>query len=264
MSHLKFVRRFHQTRGVSILHSVITRLDDLKDYEESERVAARMAAAIGAYIKRSVDMDSELIDGDTKDRVFDFVPGMVFDGLMPGEEVGMIDPSRPNNDVGNYIAIQERRIASGTGSRYSSVSRNYNGTYSAQRQELVEGRQHYLRLTNYLISKFYLPVWRRFIDSARLAGRLRISSDVDVASLYTPEIRPPALPWIDPKKEIEAHAMAVESGFKSRHQVIRDLNGDPRTVDQQLAADPLDIRPPTESMPTSEQDEQEQTLGDAA
>ena len=44
MTHLKFTRRLHQTRGVSVLHAVLTRLDDLKEYEESERVAARIAA----------------------------------------------------------------------------------------------------------------------------------------------------------------------------------------------------------------------------
>jgi lambda family phage portal protein len=242
MTHLKFVRRFHQTRGVSVLHSVLTRLDDLKDYEESERVAARIAAAFSAYIKRSGEWDSD-IDPDTLDRKFSMAPGAIFDKLLPGEDVGTIDAKRPNNEVGTYIGIQERRIAAGTGTRYSSVSRNYNGTYSAQRQELVEGRTHYLRLFSYLVARFYLPVWRRFVDSARLAGRIRLSSDLDLVSVYRPEIRPPSLPWIDPRKEIEAHGLAVQYGFRSRWQVIRDLGGDPRTVDQQLAADDFDFRP---------------------
>ena len=35
-----------------MLHGVIIRLADLKDYEESERVAARIAAAFTMYIKK--------------------------------------------------------------------------------------------------------------------------------------------------------------------------------------------------------------------
>ena len=41
----------------------------------------------------------------------------------------------------------------------------------------------------------------------------------------------------------------VEAGFRSRQQVIRDLGGDPATVDAQLMADPLDVRPPLDSQP---------------
>ena len=167
----------------------------------------------------------------------------ILDEKMPGEEIGTIDTSRPNNAIDTYIAIQERRIAAGTGSRYSSVARNYNGTYSAQRQELVEGAAHYRRLFAYLVAQFYLPVWRRFVDAARLSGRLQLQRATDLDSLYRPEIRAPALPWIDPKKEIEAHVLAVTAGFRSRQQVIRDLGGDPRTVDRQLAADEFDVRP---------------------
>lgn len=256
MTHLKFTRRLHQTRGVSVLHSVLARIDDLKEYEESERVAARIAAAFSAYIKREGVYDAN-IDGTTGERVFEMAPGAIFDSLQPGEDIGTIDSNRPNDQVSNYITIQERRIAAGTGSRYSSVSKNYNGTYSAQRQELVEGVQHYRRLFAYLTARFHRPVWRRFIDAARLSGRLPALRGIDLASLYRPEIRPPSLPWIDPKKEIEAHAIAVERGFRSRWQVIRDLGGDPRTVDQQLAADAFDVRPPqsVESAPAAQDDD---------
>jgi lambda family phage portal protein len=242
MMHIKFTRRLHQTRGVSILHGVFTRLDDVKDYEESERVAARVQAAISLFIKDT--LGSEIATAPvTNDRMMQMAPGMVFRGL-PGEEPVLLDPNRPNNNVGNFIAIQERRIAAGTGTRRSAIGRDYNGTYSAQRQELVEGAVHYRKLFSYLVAKFYLPVWRRFIDQSRVSGLLRVPSGIDMRSLYLPELRQQPLPWIDPLKEVNAHAMAVERGFRSRQQVIRDLGGDPRKVDAQLEADPYDVRPP--------------------
>ena len=82
-------------------------------------------------------------------------------------------------------------------------------------------------------------------------------------SLYRPEIRPPQIPWIDPKKEIEAFQAMVEAGFRSRQQVIRDLGGDPATVDAQLMADPLDVRPPLDSQP-KQQTPQEAPVQDQA
>src|SRR5690606_22919623 len=50
--HITNVDRIGQLRGVSLFASVITRLEDIKDYEESERVAAKIAAMLTAYVKR--------------------------------------------------------------------------------------------------------------------------------------------------------------------------------------------------------------------
>lgn len=63
MLHLAMRKRLHQLRGISLIHGVITRLSDIKDYEESERVAARIAAALGFYIKRG---DAQSLDTETE------------------------------------------------------------------------------------------------------------------------------------------------------------------------------------------------------
>lgn len=202
-------------------------------------------------------------ESQTGSRSFSMEPGLIFDGLQPGEDVGVIDSKRPNPNLELFRNSQLRAIASGTGTRFSSIAKNYNGTYSAQRQELVETVAHYRRIFDYLREKFYLPVWRRFIDASRLAGLLRVPAGVDEMSLYRPEIRPPQIPWIDPKKEIEAFQAMVEAGFRSRQQVIRDLGGDPATVDAQLMADPLDVRPPLDSQP-KQQTPQEAPVQDQA
>ena len=245
MGHLKMVRRLHQTRGVSLFHAVLTRLDDLRDYEESERIAARVAAAFTAFIKRDgalADVVGASSESGTA-RGFEMAPGLIFDGLLPGEDVGVIDSKRPNPGLDAFRSAMLRAIAAGTGTRFSSIAKNYNGTYSAQRQELVEAVLHYRRLFDYLRARFYLPVWTRFVDAARLAQLIAIPADVDAASLYRPEIRPPQVPWIDPLKEVKAYQAMVEAGFRSRQQIIRDLGGDPATVDAQLAADTFDVRP---------------------
>ncbi len=244
MAHLKLARRLHQTRGVSVFHSVLTRLDDIRDYEESERIAARVAAAFTAYIKRSPDYAVD-VNATTAKREMEMSPGMIFDNLLPGEDVGTIASERPNTGLAAFRASQLKAVASGTHTRYSAIARSYDGTYSAQRQELVEGSVHYRTLFAYLAAQFYLPVWQRFVDAAILGGFVRVPANAKPMSVYRPELRAPALPWIDPLKEIEAASAAVAAGFKSRQQVIRDLGGDPRAVDRQREADPF--RPAAQS-----------------
>lgn len=238
MIHLKMTKRLHQTRGASLFHGVFTRLDDIKDYEESERIAARVAAALTAFVQKSADYSSPDIDPVTGQRHFEMAPGMVFDNLMPGETIGTIKSDRPNPSLTSFRDAQMRAVSAGTGAKYSSISRNYDGTYSAQRQEMVESSVHYRRLFSYLMFRFYLPIWRRFVDAARQSGELRLPRGIKESSLYYPEFRSPSLPWIDPLKEIKAFREAVDAGFKSRYQVIRDLGGDPQVVDSQIKGDP--------------------------
>jgi capsid protein len=65
--HVKMVDRIRQYRGVSVFASVLQRFDDLKDYEESERIAAKVAASMAAYIKKGAPDDYETAeDGDAE------------------------------------------------------------------------------------------------------------------------------------------------------------------------------------------------------
>lgn len=233
--HLRLTSRLHQLRGVTILHGVLNRLEDLRDYEESERVAARVAAAFCAYIKRNPDFSgqSALSSGD---RSMEMSPGMIFDQLLPGEEVGTIGTDRPNPNLGAFRGDQLRAVAAGTSTNYSSISKNYDGTYSAQRQELVESRSAYDELRQEFVDSFIVPIYRRWLPLAIASGAVRLGK-VDKATLFDADFRGPGIPWVDPLKETQAAALDVANGFKSRHQVIRERGYDLITTDEQLADD---------------------------
>lgn len=236
ITHLKFIRRIRQTRGVSVLHGILHRLDDIKDYEESERIAARVAAALTAFIKRSPDFAGQ-VQATQGDRSFEMAPGMVFDNLLPGEEVGTIGSNRPNPGLEPFRDAMMRACAAGTGTNPSSISKKYDGSYSAQRQGMVESAPGYAKLRGYFIEAYKRPSYERFVRMAIAAGRARIPANVDPARIYDCDIRGPGMPWIDPLKEVQADIKAIESGLKSRAQVIRDRGGDPAVVDEQIAAD---------------------------
>lgn len=233
--HLKFSKRCHQTRGVSLFASVLTRLDDLKQYEESERAAAQVAAAMTGFIKKPLDSMAPLaMDAQKGERHFEMQPGLFFDNLNPGEEVGMVQSSRPSNLLPDFRNAMLRAVAAGTRTSYSSIAKDYNGTYSAQRQELVEQATHYAVLRQEFVEQFIRPVWTRWLNLVMLADLLKLPPDIDQSTLFAADFRGPSIPWIDPLKEVKADVEAVEAGFKSRSQVIRERGGDPVSVCEQI------------------------------
>ncbi|PRD64807.1 phage portal protein [Malikia granosa] len=233
MLHLKNVHRIRQLRGVSVFASVLNRFDDLKDYEESERIAAKIAASMAAFIRKGTP-DLYQPDDAQEQRYLKFRPGMIFDDLRPGEEIGTIDTNRPNPNLETYRSGQLKAIAAGAGPTFSSIARTYDGTYSAQRQELVEGYAIYATLANEFIGRIVRPIYEQFVAVAAISGLLKVPAGIKPESLNDATYMPPAMPWIDPKKEAEAWGLLEDRCYVSGPEVIRRRGGNPiDTLEQQ-------------------------------
>jgi lambda family phage portal protein len=234
--HLRLVDRIGQVRGISLLASVLTRLDDLKDYEESERIAAKIAACFAAFIIKG---DPTMLPegAPDRDRTARLAPGMVFDSLRPGESVGTVDTNRPNPNLEGWRNGQLRAAASGMRISFSALAKNYNGTYSAQRQELVEQYGAYGVLGYEFISAIARRRYERFAAVALATpGLLRVPADFDPASIGDAMYALPQMPWINPLHEAEAMAVLEEHTYMSGPEIIRRRGANPRDVlDQQSA-----------------------------
>lgn len=233
--HITVSDRIGQLRGVSEFASVITRLEDIKDYEESERVAAKIAAMLTAYVKRG---NPEHLDPDSlprdEPRELSLEPGAIIDTLELGEEIGLIDSKRPNPNLVTFRQGQLKALSAGVGATYSSIARDYNGNFSAQRQELIEQFVHYAALTDEFVGNIIEPVWRSFVRAAHLSGAVPIPADVLPGSeddaLYVGQ----QLPWIDPLKEANAWVKLVRAGFASEVEVMRKRGVNPADVLNQV------------------------------
>lgn len=234
--HLKMIDRIGQARGVSLFASVMSRLDDLKDYEESERIAAKVAASMAAFIKKGTpDLYEEQIDedGNIVSRDMRMRPGMIFDNLRPGEEIGTIDTNRPNSNLESHRSGQLRALAAGTHVTYSSASKNYNGTYSAQRQELVEGWGGYSVLASEFISQLVQPIQEQFVAVMEMSGLIKIPQEIDRKTLNDALFIQTQMPWIDPLKEANSWVVLEGAGYASGPEIIRKRGGSPRDVIEQ-------------------------------
>lgn len=238
MRHVALIDRIHQRRGLSIFASVLNRLVDVGDYEDSERIAAKVAASLCAQIvKGNAEnfraSDADAVMGAALDRVyrsFTMVPGLIADDLEPGESIEMIDSKRPNPNIAVYIGDQLRRVAGGFGVSASSLSRNYDGTYSAQRQELVEQYGAYAMLGEQFVARVLRPVWRDFCVAAKLAGLIRLPRGWTDRELCAAAFIRPQMPWIDPLKEALARGEAEDRGWQAPQQSMLQMGNDPEEV----------------------------------
>ncbi|MCD9097054.1 phage portal protein [Luteimonas fraxinea] len=243
---IRNVKRLHQVRGLSVFASAMSRFEDVKDYEESERIAAKVAASMCAYIKKGNPDRYEpgggggvagqmVVPNTAGDRELRFVPGIVFDDLMAGEDIGMIDSNRPNPNAANWRMDQLRAAAGGIGVSYSSLTLNYDGTYSAQRQELVEKWGGYLMLAERFIALAVRKQRVRFIEAAVLAGKLRMPRGWQLRHLAASTYVRPVMPWIDPLKEAYGRGEAEDRGWTSPQQNTLLYGNNPNDVERERA-----------------------------
>lgn len=215
--HLAIRDRLSGLRGVSHFASGITRLEDIKDYESNERLAARISSHITGYVKRDKDMDwtpPESFD-PSADREFELKAAAIFDQTMPGESLELLNPTRPNVALDPFVKSQMRRFSSGCTMSYSAVAHDFDGTYSAQRQELVESTEGYRVLTEEFCDAWVRPIWEHFVDMCVATGALKVSAGIRMETLTQADFRGPKMPWINPVHEVAAAKDSIRAGLSS-------------------------------------------------
>jgi len=260
LHHVANLTRLHQVRGLSVFASAMSRFEDVKDYEESERIAAKVAAALTFQIKKG---DGTLYQADASlggvavmeqgrtVRELQMAPGMIFDDLLPGESIETLASNRPNPNAAPWRKEQLRAAAGGIGVSYSSLSLDYNGTYSAQRQELVEKWGSYLMLAEQFIARVVRPQRQRFVEACLLSGRLRLPKGWTRRDLAASTYVRPVMPWIDPLKEANARGEAEDRGWVSPQQNTLQYGNNPNEVLRQRedwAEQTRDLPPPAASI----------------
>lgn len=239
IEHLKFTRRrVAQTRGVPIFHSAIYRLDDIGDYEDAHRIAARTAAQLMGSLKRSPDMID--YDPSADDRAWEMDHGQIIDNLLPGEDMEWFKPESPNPDAVPFLDDQKRGAATGFGIGYSTFSGKYDKSFSAARQEQSENWPNIETLRSQFTSHFVRGVeYEPALEAAILDGRVRIPRETDPATIYAADYRGPARPTIDDEKQAKTDILLMDNALDSRYGRVRQRGRDPVRVDAEISADEM-------------------------
>jgi len=127
-------------------------------------------------------------------------------------------------------------VAASLGLPYHLVTGDVcQANYSSLRAELVEFRRRVQQLQHGVIAhQLCRPVWARWLETARLAGRLDLP---DPTAARMVQWIPPRWDWVDPLKDIQAQVLAMEAGITSRRKVVEATGYDVEEVDRENAVD---------------------------
>jgi lambda family phage portal protein len=231
--HLALRRRLHSTRGITVFHSCLNRIHDINDIDQAERVAARMSAMLAFFVQKGDSQQYDPNQGSSRRDLF-LEPGMVIDDLRPGEQVKTIENNRPANGIMDFRNEQLRAAAGGLGTSGSSLAKNYDGSYSSQRQELTESMRSYRPLTHYFVNRFCEPVYKGYAEACYQSGLVKLDSDVDLSTIFNVRHGKPPIPWIDPWKEAKAFELVEDHKWMPWSEIVKNFSE--RTPDDVLQA----------------------------
>lgn len=245
--HLFRVTRVGQTRGVTEFAPVLSWMEKTDRYVDHEITSSAIASCFSVAIK-SVDGSGTGIappaGSDTSDssgNSFDHVePGMVA-RLFPDEDISVINPARGQSEAQAWINLMLRSMGVGTGLSYERLTRDYSQTnYSSNRASDLEDRREFRSEQQWIIDRFCIPVWKRFISEcvrAELPGfptAFDLLRDIDrwMEHIW----QPPGWEWVDPTKEVAASIDAIENDLSTlEEEVAKRGNRDWRDVLAQRA-----------------------------
>lgn len=235
--HLFITERPGQTRGVPWFSSAVKRLHHLAGYEEAEVVRARAASSLMGFI---TSPEGELQGDDVVDdeRVSNFEPG-VFKYLAPGESVSVPQLDAPDGQFEPFLRGMLRAVAAAIGCSYETISRDFSqSNYSSSRLSLLEDREMWKVLQDYLIDHLLRPVFERWMAAAVSSGSLLLPGYEVMPERYE-LVRwfPRGWEWVDPAKEVQAYKDAVRCGFKTQAEVVAASGGDLEDLLVALAAE---------------------------
>jgi lambda family phage portal protein len=247
--------RVLQTRGVTPLAPVLQRIRDFHRRDDAEMWVAIMEACIGMVIIRNQPTSSSGFptfapaSGDTGQttsgmRTMDFVPGMVPE-LQPGEDVKPFTPTRPGGTYEPFSRMTLRGVGAGIGMSYEQVTRDFSqGTYSSQRQGMLEDNKEWGVEQDMLIDGVIAPIFELFWRFSALEGRYDGISGFDMGEFLDNPTRftdaeyvPPPQTWIDPEKEINAFVEGVKNRIITREEIVTARGGRFQQTLQKIAAE---------------------------
>jgi lambda family phage portal protein len=223
--HLFLPERPGQNRGVPWFHAVMADAHQLQGYEEAAVIRARAGASLMGFVTNN---EGELHPDDVENnqRISEFEPG-TFKYLAPGENVTVPNIDAPDQQFEMFVRNKVRRFASGFGCSYETLSRDFSDTnYSSSRLSLLEDREHWRVVQNYLIENFHMRVFREWLNLAVLAGELPFQDfELRPERYDNPKWLTRGWSWVDPLKEVKAYREAEQAGYMTKAQIIAQSGG---------------------------------------
>lgn len=230
-----------QVRGVSWLAPILLTTNELDQLMDALLVGAKVAAMhAGFLVDQNGTATGTPYDGQQ-------VGGILETGLEPGTlkvlpggfDIKFNTPQQAAESVA-FARLTLEAIAAGLGVPEHLLTGNLaNANYSSLRAGLVAFRQRVEQVQFHtLIPQFCRPVYERAITTAVLSGALDAPDfEARPGDWLACEWIPPAQPWVDPLKDVQAAEHMIAAGLMSRRQAVAQQGYSIEKLDAEIAAD---------------------------
>jgi len=234
--HIYRADRSLQSTGIPWLAPSMLRLKMLGGMEEAALVAYRAAACQGGWFKKQNPegfVGNDAGDGSVEREA---EPGM-WTELPIGVDPVQNNPQYPGTSYSEYTKTALRGIASGIGVSYNSLASDLEGVnFSSIRAGVLEDREEFKQIQNWLIDAFFRPIFREWLPLAIVSGQIKLPfTKLDKFTADTWAAR--RWSWVNPAQEVAAKVMAVNNLLESRASIIAEQGDDIEDVFEELAED---------------------------
>jgi len=202
-----------------MLSPALATFRDLSSFLEASLIKERVSCCFSMFISKDDPYSAALQRADATrsgQRINEIEPGMV-EYLSPGETVQFGNPTNVGNTFDPFVERHLRAIGASLGLPLELVTNDFSKTnYSSARAALLESRRMFKRHQQYLSSRFCQPIYEMLIEEAWLKGEIPFV-DFDQSRMELTKTRwiPPGWAWVDPLKEAQASAAAIDLGVST-------------------------------------------------
>lgn len=242
--HVYERERASQGRGLSWLVAVIMEVYSFGEYQSTERIGARLAAAFGIFIKTAYPEmygegnrpdfvqgggTTDLPGGSPTDKKMEEHIGYGrIDRLPDNTTIELASHNRPGTQYGPYVKTSLKTQSLGPGLSYSSYSHDYSdSSYSADRSAKLEERLGFKGQQMFLAEKFLEPLWQWAMEGMWVAGLMPMPGYATDPDRWWDcvEWQNPGWTWVDPLKDSKAAANDLLIGITT-HKKLAAARGE--------------------------------------
>lgn len=243
----------NQVRGLPVLAPVLEDIFDLETFKAAYKAKAATQALFTGIITSEKDAPAPVVSTvdtlrnlskpttveEAKEAI---AAGQVNDislgsgniiQLNPGEKWEQAESKVPATDYDKFVESELTHIASGVGNgglAYEMVLQKYNDNYSASRATIAGQEKKFKNLRSVFSTQFCDPIWEQVIDWGIRKGYIEAPGYIEGDWMFRKSVL--ACTWIgpspiniDPKKEVEAHIMAINAGLETKEDAVREMFG---------------------------------------
>ena len=234
-----------QLRGVPFLTAGREDLIDIATFKNAFLNKAMVQSLLSVFITKEQETDEPTVqekvvqmaeaesdeyseDGGS-DETISLGAGNII-SLASGEKPQTVESQVAGLDFDSFMKSNLRTIGASAYVPYCMFTGDYSSNYGASRATIAGAEKGFADLRSEYADKFCVPVWEQVIDYGIRAGHLKAPKGyfenplIRKACLKTYWTGPGAI-VIDPTKEVNAWASAVDNKFATREQAVATMYG---------------------------------------